>query len=433
MPQLPNDQRSVDRLTEAGEYRSEKVTGLLLDIREGGSRKWRVKFQIGKGSGRKFKTWTIGDARKVAIGAAEAEARARLAKIELTKKDPRKDTTGETFDALVRDWIEKHGKAHKRSWPRDLKMYETHIAPLLGTHVAVNIERQDVISVLDHIAKNVGKKGIQANRAQSLISACFKWALDEGRVQHHPATSIRKRKPENRRDRFLLPDELRAIWAALDDFPQVIGDAIRLLALLGQRDGEVAGMSKRELELREGYEGAPVWTLPSERTKNKRRHVIPLPPMATAIIRRSIGGSDSPFVFTTRVVNATPLHPTTLSSRFHDLMDDLKIEGATLHVLRHTMKTYMAEMGVPDEVADKVQNHITGRRERGAAAGYDHSTRLEERRRALALWQHRLMEMAEGRHSSGLRWIENEPGRGSVAVVAEPDPALDAEYGPALR
>ena len=67
---LPNDQRSIDRLTEADVNRSARVIRLVLENWPDGSRKWRLKFLAGRGAARKLKTWTIGDARKIAIGKA---------------------------------------------------------------------------------------------------------------------------------------------------------------------------------------------------------------------------------------------------------------------------------------------------------------------------------------------------------------------------
>ena len=398
MAELPNDQRSIDRLTDPNVYRSERVIGLVLEIRPSGSRKWRLKFQVGRGAARKLKTWTIGDARKIAVGRAESEARERLAEVEITKRDPRNETRGETFDALVRDWIEKHGKTHKRSWDRDLALYEGRIAGLLGTQSVAAITRQDVISVLDAIARTIGP--IQANRCQALISACFSWALDEGRVQIHPAIRIRKRGKEQPSTRTLSDEELRRFWTALDELPSVIADPLRLLALLGQRRGEVAGMRLDELDVRPE---SIVWTIPAERAKNKLRHVVPLPPKAENLVRERLTGLTGPFVFSTRVTLPTPMHPTTLSTRFCDLLRDLKIDGAVLHTLRHTTKTNMAALGIPDNINDRLMNQITGQRQR-VGARYDHHEYLAEKRRALELWERRLLEIVEGRPASGEKW-----------------------------
>ena len=424
MATLPNDQRSVDRLTEPDFYRSEKITGLVLEIRSSGSRKWRLKFQVGQGATRKLKTWTIGDARKIAIGRAESEARERLAQVQITRRDPRAETRGETFDALTRDGIEKHGKAHKRSWKRDLALYEGRIKQLLGVQPTAAITRQDVIIALDSIAKTAGP--IQANRCQALVSACFSWALDEGRVKLHPAMRIRKRGKERASSRALSDDELRSFWNGLAELPSVISDPFKLLTLLGQRRGEVAGLCRKELATT--HHGT-IWTIPAERTKNKLIHAVPLPPTAEKIVQAWLTRAAGQFLFSTRVSSQTSIHPTTLSARFCDLMRDLKIEGAVLHTLRHTVKTNMAALGVPDNINDRVMNQVTGQRQR-IGSRYDHHEYFQEKRRALELWAARLHEIIDGK-SSGLRW---ETWLGLLLrQPLEDDPELDREYGPILK
>ena len=308
MPKLPRDQRSIDRLPTPSdrpvEYASDKVRGLRLEIRPNGSRRYRLKFRVGSGrAGRSFKTWTLGDATQIGIGRAEVEARARLAEIVLKGEDPRpaqiiadSGAQASTVDALVRLWIERHGKQHKRSWERDLDLHERLIGPRLGAKATKAITRQEVLSALDDVAAKVGP--IQANRVQAVISACFSWALDEGLIETHPAYRLRKRGKEKARDRHLSSDELRRLWLALDGLPPHIADAMRLLALTGQRRSEIGGMQTSELELGR----TPVWTLPSVRSKNKLAHSLPLPPLALAIIERNLPTARGPYVFPSRLI-----------------------------------------------------------------------------------------------------------------------------------
>ena len=78
------------------------------------------------------------------------------------------------------------------------------------------------------------------------------------------------------------------------------------------------------------------------------------------------------------------MESSTLSARFADLMRDLKIEGVRLHDLRHTVKTGLAQLGVPENISDRVTNQVSGQRTR-VGSRYDHHTYLAEKRRALEL------------------------------------------------
>jgi integrase len=180
---------------------------------------------------------------------------------------------------------------------------------------------------------------------------------------------------------------------------------LRLLALLGQRLGEVSSMTTSELSL----SGEPTWSLPAARTKNKLPHVIPLPPLSVEIVKRQVLRGQ--FVFPSRLVTPQAIEGSTLSARFSDLARDLAFnpeetprhQRATLHTLRHTMKTNLAQLGVPDNISDRVTNQVTGQRAR-VGSRYDHHTYLDEKRRALELWEQRLIEIVEDRPSSGLKW-----------------------------
>ena len=85
---------------------------------------------------------------------------------------------------------------------------------------------------------------------------------------------MRRSKPRERaRDRVLSDAELRWFWAAASDIGEPFGTLLQLLVITGQRENEIARMERPELT----PEG-DMWTIPGARTKNKRTHVVPLPP-----------------------------------------------------------------------------------------------------------------------------------------------------------
>lgn len=92
---------------------------------------------------------------------------------------------------------------------------------------------------------------------------------------------------------------------------------------------------------------------------------------------------------------------THLSATFRQMMCRLDIADARLHDLRSIVKTGMAQLGVPPAIADKVQDHAEVR---GMGKAYDRHDYLSEKRRALELWEKRLLEIVEARGPSGLSW-----------------------------
>lgn len=382
------------------------VQGLQLDCLPDGTRNWYCRYQVGNGDHRKERYLRLGsfgdrDPDYLTFGQARDRAHEALVASKRDGQDPfadRRQQAGETFSGLFGDWIERHSKVHKKTWRADEQLFDLHVAKRLGEAPAADITRQDVIELLDRVADTAGP--VQCNRVQALISACLSWAVDEGRIKIHPASRIRKRGKETARDRVLNDAELTAFWTATDDQPKVIARALRLLTLLGQRRSEVAEMTTAELSLNSD---TPCWIIPAERTKNGLRHEVPLPPIAASILREAVAEAKGPFPFPARLVEPTSLHRTSLSHAFAEVAKSLSIEDVRLHDLRHVAATGMAASGVPMEIRQWVMNQVTGRRQ-AIGGRYDQHDYLAEKRRALELWEARLMAIVEGRPASGLRW-----------------------------
>lgn len=355
--------------------------GLLLDCLPDGSRSWYVRFQVGAGrKARSERTRRLGsfvarDDDYLTLGQAKDRAQELRREAKMERRDPFKTAEGLTFRDLFGRWLKTHARAHKRSWQSDEARFNNHIEQRLGGLPVANLTRRHIINALDDITSHVS--GITANRCQAVISAVLRWSLDEGLIDNAPAYGIRKRGQERQRSRVLTDRELRAFWAALGDKPT--DRVVKLLLLLGQRRTEVAQAAGGEL--------APdVWRINAARTKNGIAHTVPLTPFSRALF----GGGFS-------LERSMPSH------RVRAVADKLRFNDFRLHDLRHCVATGMASLGVPMEIRQIVMNQVTGRRQ-SIGARYDQHDYATEKRRALTLWQDRLLEIVEGRPPSGARW-----------------------------
>ena len=427
---LPRNVRSVDKAVRGTpcEWRIEGTPGLLLDV---GAKKasWRLRFRPRPGAEKQ--THTIGDARIVELSDAIRKAEELLRGLLLEGKDPRADLrpTGSTFGDAFDDWLERHAKVHKkpRSWAGDEKLYHRHIKARLGCDILRTIDRTRVVEVLDDIAKKATP--IQANRTQSVISAVFSWALDEGRTESHPALRIRKRGAEKARELVMTDSELRSFWRALETLDEEhakVARSVRLLLLLGQRLSEVVEMPRDELRL----DGDANWSMPASRTKNGLPHTVPLPATAVAILRGAIADvHENPYVFPARRLEPAALNGNEVSRRCKAVLREVGRGDMRLHDLRHCTATGMAVMGIPDAIVQRVQNQITGRRST-MSGRYNQYEYADEKRRALAMWERRLCAIFEGRPMPAERWTDAAVAAVATATARKPDPTLDAEYGP---
>jgi integrase len=68
----------------------------------------------------------------------------------------------------------------------------------------------------------------------------------------------------------------------------------------------------------------------------------------------------------------------------------------TVHDLRRTVATRMAELGIQPHIIEAVLNHVSGHKG-GIAGVYNRATYDREKREALNLWAEHLMAIVEGR------------------------------------
>jgi integrase len=403
MPVL--NRKVVAALPGPAENRSEiiywcsELAGFALRVSAAGARRWIVRYRIG----RRQRVVTIGSVAELSPTAARERARAILAGAALglderAAIDARKAAASEqpefTFKALADRYLER---ARKRLRPKSLVEVERTLlryATPLHKLAVDGIKRRHIAEILCDVAERSGP--IAANRARAHLSALFTWAMREGLVEQSPAVGT-GRQPERSRERVLAPDELRAIWRAAEPGSDY-GRIVRLLMLCGQRREEAGGLHWQELDLEAG-----LWHLPAERSKNRRAHVVPLSGPALELLaglprwagRSTVFGlgprkpGDPERGFTGWSAAKRRLDARIAAERGEAL------EHWTLHDLRRSTATNMAEIGVAPHVIEAVLNHVSGHKG-GVAGVYNRANYAAETRRAVELWAAHLLEVVEG-------------------------------------
>ncbi|NHO55434.1 tyrosine-type recombinase/integrase, partial [Acetobacter estunensis] len=238
-------------------------------------------------------------------------------------------------------------------------------------------------------------------------------------VPTNPFTSVTMEGRDTSRDRVLTDDELRELWTAASRLAYPFGPFIQLLTLTLQRRDEVAGMKWAELDPEMAH-----WTIPAERAKNGRAHIVHLSEPARQILTKLPRQMDpesngpSPFVFTSN--GRTPISGfSKTKTKLEELMtkaarslrknaSSLATTDWRLHDLRRTGVTVMARLGIGHHVADRVLNHVQGAI-KGVAAVYQRHEFLTERAAALDTWARHVLNVAEKRG--------NEPSDGKVVPL----------------
>jgi integrase len=336
---------------------------------------------------------TLGSTSRLSLAQARDAARKVLAKVSLGgdpqgDKAARRDQAGRTLGNAVELFLSAKARHVRPATLRNLRTYlsGSYFKPLHRAALA-ELTRADIAARLSIIDRDRGPAPALA--ARRAISALFAWAMQEGWIESNPVIGTRQPPAAPSRDRVLTNAELVAIWrnAGDDDY----GRIVRLLVLLGCRRQEIGGMKWDEFDSK-----AAVWTLPATRSKNRRSHVVPLPPVALGLIA-AVPRNGREFIFGERSgagFATWSQHKRALDQRLGD-----KAAAWTLHDLRRTFATRLADLGVEPHIIEAALNHYSGHRA-GVAGTYNRSAYTVALKAALARWGEHVAALVEGRKSN---------------------------------
>jgi len=369
------------------------VHGLGLRIRDG-RRTLVFQYKIGD----QHRRMNLGAVSAISFGktretAKDLYARVRLGQDPASEKAEARIKAAETFAAVAARFLEyKRTRLRPRSYPDVERHLLVHAKALHGLQLA-KIERRDIATVIAAVADNSG--AVTGNRVRTSLSTFFSWAMMYGLIEGNPVAGTARNR-EHSRERVLDPVELRAIWNNLAD--DHYGAIVKLLALTGQRAGEIAALRWSEIH------GNTV-VLPSDRTKNHRVHVVPLSAAARAILeaqprRTNAAGRERDLIFGhgEGAFSGWSKAKGELDARITAVIGK-PLPHWTPHDLRRTAATQMAELGVQPHVIEGVLNHVSGHRA-GVAGIYNRASYEREKTIALDLWADRLMAIVEGRETN---------------------------------
>ncbi|MFI0846422.1 tyrosine-type recombinase/integrase [Mesorhizobium sp. IMUNJ 23232] len=412
--------KAVENL-KAGAARQEipdgALPGLYLVIQSSGSKSWALRYRF-EGKPKKLtigpvlfkrdgedvdgvlplgQSMTLVEARRAAReslqaigegrdpGAAKKEIKAVAIMTAAVVADD-KDTV-EKRGAL---FIERVCKPKNKTWQEAERHFKTDINPAFGSKNVRDVTKADVLDLIDAIVDRGSP--VSANRVLATLKTFFGWLEGRDVISTNPTAKVAKPTEETSRDRKLTDDEVRLFWEATAGLGYPFTPMFRLMLLTGQRRQEVAGMLFGELS-------GDQWLIPAERTKNGNEHLVPLPPMATAIIEKLPRIGKAGYAFTT-----TGKTPASGFSRAKERLDtamlailkkqaveagqdpdEVSVTAWRLHDLRRTAASGMASLRIDTAVIEKSLNHISGTFA-GVAGVYNRFAYLPEKTAALAAW-----------------------------------------------
>ena len=329
------------------------------------------------GAGSKLRKYTVGPYGHVTLHQARVAAqKVFAAKLEgrdlaAEKRESKRRVVADRVEDLLENFIAQY-LFQNRSAGEIARLLRREMGMAWNGKSIHEISKRDVVEVISAIEQRGAP--IAANKTLKSIKTFLRWCVGRAVIDQSPAEGVPLPAKEVARDRVLDDQELAQVILAARKMGGPYGGIVELLALTGQRRGEVAGLTWQELNLEQR-----LWTIPKSRTKNAKAHVVHLSEQSMAALRRA--DQRGSLVFS--LLGTKPFQE---FNRAKSLLDQLSgVREWRLHDLRRTSVSGMARLGVAPHVADKILNHQSGTIS-GVAAVYQRHEFLAESRAALDLW-----------------------------------------------
>jgi integrase len=264
------------------------AAGLVARVARDGEVSYAVRY---RNRGGQQRTLTLGplSLAKAREHAQDLLAQARVGtdpweerRAERLADEERRRASDRTLTAVAEAWFaSREAAAWRPSTRRETeRLVRRHLLAAFGERDPNTLERGEVRKLLDDLAEETPS---EANHAFAAFRALYNW-LRRDRQEHlgvtaHPLLGLERPARVVPRDRTYTDEEVRRIFTAVP--AGTLGDLVALLFHTGTRDGETRAARWADVDLDRG-----VWTIPAERSKNRRPHQVALSSGALAVLRR---------------------------------------------------------------------------------------------------------------------------------------------------
>lgn len=310
----------VRRLNKPGLKAVGGVAGLHLQITETGAKSWILRVSTGEqrlsASGKPFRArrdFGLGSYPEVTLAMARDKAREAKEKIRngidpaAERRAIRSALISEraksvTFADVAKVYIERKGKEYKAG-TKQLQKLQGHMdrfaLPYLGNMLVTDIEMSHIVDMLKPIWET---KTETASRVRLHVEKILDIAIaDRKRMDVNPArwrgmlehSSLpAPGKISKVTHLAALPvDDMPEFWAKLQQAQGMGALALQFIIMTACRSGEVRGATWDEVDL-----DKRLWTIPADRMKGGKSHVVPLTDEAIELLKNTPRLSD--YLFT---------------------------------------------------------------------------------------------------------------------------------------
>lgn len=360
--------------------------GLTLRLRPNGSKifyfhyshpltKKRTKLQIGK-----FPHCSLKQARKVAFEYKELLERDIDPKSHLAKQ--KEEVLKEDSNQLInvaKEWLEVKKHSVTSDYAHDIwRSLELHIFPSIGNMPISQITAPNVISVLRVIEAKGNLETVK--RLCQRLNEVMDYAVNTGKTLSNPISKVHVafKKPKAQNMKSIPPSELPDLLQTISrtSINKITRCLIEFQLHTMTRPSEASNALWDEVDLNE-----KIWTIPANRMKRRREHIIPLSDYCIELLRftRSIG-KNSLYVFPSPTNNLKPLNSQTVNAALKRMGYRGKLVS---HGFRSIASTALNEEGFDFNLIEAALAHVDANQTRAA---YNRAIYIERRREMMNWW-----------------------------------------------
>lgn len=381
-------------------YKKGDTGGLFLLVQPSGGKLWRLKYRV-DGREKKLGLGTYPEVSLTDARRRRDEARALIAQ----GKDPSREkqkakarsrlSAENTFAGVATEYCEKRKRDGEKGWvPATATRSEYLLSRLTSSIGRLPISEIEPADVLAAIRKIESKGTLEsARRTLQLASMVFRYAVATARLRSDPTRDLRGALTAPKVTHYGAITDAKRVGELLRAIDGYEGQGLTRLAMqisphVFVRPGELRHAEWSEIDL-----GGSIWTIPPEKMKMRKAHVVPLSKQAIELfkeVREASGPSG--YVFPSIRTRTRPMSENTINAGLRRL--GYASNEMTAHGFRAMASTLLNESGKwhPDAI-ERALAHADDDKVRAA---YHRGAHWKERVEMAQWWSDYLDQLRTG-------------------------------------
>ncbi|HCM6240036.1 TPA: tyrosine-type recombinase/integrase [Klebsiella pneumoniae] len=360
--------------------------GLFLLVKTSGKKLWRFRYQRPGSSSRT--NLSLGSYPALTLAAARQIRDQHLTTLA-QGMDPQQQQEQESeqrqieldsiFSTVAANWFQIKSRSVTEDYAKDIwRSLDKDVLPAIGAIPVQEIKARTIVEALEPIKARGALETVR--RLVQRINEIMIYAVNTGLIDANPASGVGMafEKPKKQNMPTLRPEELPKLIRSLvmSNLSVTTRCLIEWQLLTLVRPSEASGARWVEIDL-----NAKLWTIPAERMKAKREHIVPLSPQALEILEvmKPISAHRE-HIFPSRNNPKQAMNSQTANAALKRIGYGGKLVA---HGLRSIASTAMNEAGFNADVIEAALAHSDKNEVRKA---YNRSTYLLQRKELMEWW-----------------------------------------------